>query len=135
MDAENLKPRWQFVAWPKRGEPGVPQWADFTDEHDLNDLVYEKAREAQGNAHNIVEYQWGSVVYEIDIVNMTQNKHQEWLRAPNSPRVRAREPASRQAGRIHARHSLQRAGSASRDTPCIRTSSGRPTDATRSGER
>ena len=72
MDAENLKPRWQFVAWPKRGEPGLPQWGDFTDEHDLNDLVYEKAREAQGNAHNIVEYQWGSVVYEIDIVNMTQ---------------------------------------------------------------
>ena len=72
MDAENLKPRWQFVAWPKMGQPCVPQWADFTDEHNLNDLVYEKAREAQGNAHNIVEYQWGSVVYEIDIVNMTQ---------------------------------------------------------------
>ena len=72
MDAESLKPRWQFVAWPKMGQPGVPQWADFTDEHNLNDLVYEKAREAQGNAHNIVEYQWGSVVYEIDIVNMTQ---------------------------------------------------------------
>ena len=28
----------------------------------------------QGNAHNIGEDQWGSVVYEVDIVNMTQ-KH------------------------------------------------------------
>ena len=31
MGAENLKPRWQFVAWPKMGQPGVPQWADFSD--------------------------------------------------------------------------------------------------------